>query len=39
MINEGWTWADLQTLTLPQLNAFVDAMNERNEKARKALKR
>lgn len=38
MIHEGWTWADLQSLTFPQLNLFADKMNERNEKLAKAMK-
>jgi hypothetical protein len=36
MISEGWTWADLQSLTFPQLNLFADKMNERLEAIAKA---
>jgi hypothetical protein len=39
MINQGWTWADLQTLTFRQLNLFSQKMNERIEKEIKAMKR
>lgn len=37
MINQGWTWTDLQTLTFPQLNLFADKMAERNERLRREL--
>lgn len=38
MINEGWTWGDLLSLTFPQLNLFAKKMNERNEKIARAMK-
>ncbi len=38
MINEGWTWADLRSLTFRQLDLFAEKMNLRNEKMSKAMK-
>ena len=38
MINEGWSWRDLQALTFRQLDLFAAKMNERNERLAKALK-
>jgi hypothetical protein len=38
MINEGWSWGDLKSLTFRQLDLFAEKMNERNEELARKMK-